>query len=157
MDLGWPDSLRLRRSPPKEPIHGVGHEHFSTLSRGCRDGQVVRHGIARHRSLVGQNAVAQIGREEQQAMLFWSKHPSRHGGFAKRNGHHMAEVGVGRLKLQFSSPGILFGAHIKHSTQLGIAMGVGLNRSSIGGTHHRPCLLDVNLEAIWSGPNKSIK
>ena len=60
----------------------------------------------------------------------------------------MAEVGIGRLKFQFPGTGILLGAYVKHCTELRIAMGMGLNRSSILVTHHRPCFLNVDLEAM---------
>ena len=63
----------------------------------------------------------------------------------------MAEVGIGRLGFQFPGTGILLGAYVKDATELRIAMGIELNRSSIAGTNHLPCFLNVDLEAM-AGP-----
>ena len=60
----------------------------------------------------------------------------------------MAEEGIGRLKFQFPGTGILLGAYVKHCTELRIAMGMGLNRSSIAAVHQGPYFLDVDVEAI---------
>ena len=60
----------------------------------------------------------------------------------------MAEVIVGRLKLQLPALVRRIRHHGEHSAQLGVAVAVQIHRSAIRRTHHRPGLLDVGHQTV---------
>ena len=60
----------------------------------------------------------------------------------------MAEVIVRSLKLQLATWVVGLRSHVEHSTELRIAMSVGLDRAALPGTDHRPRFLDMNLQGV---------
>ena len=81
-------------------------------------------------------------------MPLWSEDPSGRGGFLIRNRHNVTEIIIGCLEFQLTGVVSLVRADVEDRAQLSIAMGVGLNRSTVIGTNHRPSLLDVDLQPV---------
>ena len=99
--------------------------------------------------------MTQIGGEQEQSMPLWSEDPSRRGRILIRNRHDVTEIIIGRLEFQLTRVVSMFRADVEDRAQLGVAMAVGLNRSTVIGTNHRPSLLNVDLRRF--GPSSSSK
>ena len=92
--------------------------------------------------------MAKVRGKQQQPVLLWSKHTPRDSCIPIGDGHHVAEVIVRRLKLQLTTGVVGLRSHVEHSTELRIAMGVGLDRPALPGADHWPCFLDMNLQGV---------
>ena len=92
--------------------------------------------------------MAKVRGKQQQPVLSWRKHTPRNSCIPIRDGHHVAKVIVRRLKLQLTTGVIRLRSHIEHSTELRIAVGMGLDRAALPSADHRPRFLDMNLQGV---------